>query len=154
MLDLIGEYEVKLDTKGRVRIPTDLLNQLGDESRRPFVITRGMGQCLSVHVDSEWKRTMSELRQLNKYNAEDLRYMRSVYFGGRKVQLDSADRILIPKNLVEFAEIDKEAIIFTFQDQIEIWSKDKFFEYHAGLNGTLDVMANKVLGTKDKEEEQ
>ena len=120
-----GEYECKVDAKGRLRLPSALLRQIGGVTI-PFTLNRGFEQHLIMYPKEVWERKTKEINQLNIYNKQHRKVIRYFYRGATEVQLDKADRVLLPKSLLEYAGIKNEAILFAYQDQIEIWSKAKY----------------------------
>ena len=48
MIGLTGNYEVKVDSKGRLRLPTNLLQQIGETEDSQYVLNKGMGKCLRL----------------------------------------------------------------------------------------------------------
>lgn len=125
MQQLLGEYECKIDPKGRLRMPTDLVSQLGAPSLA-FVVNRGFEKCLMLYPEPVWDKITNEINQLNLYNKKNRDFVRYFYRGAQKLEMDSADRILITKRLLEYAAIDKDVILSAYNDRIEIWAKDQY----------------------------
>ena len=123
---LLGEYECKIDAKGRMRMPSGLIAQLGDGEALSFVINRGFEQCLMLYPEPVWERITNEINQLNLYNKKNRNFVRYFYRGAQKVSMDSADRILVSKRLLEYAGIDKEVVLSAYNDRIEIWAADQY----------------------------
>lgn len=66
MYNLSGEYEVRLDEKSRLRLPTALSAQIG-ESPLKLVVNRGFEKCLLLYPESVWVEKTKEVNQLNQY---------------------------------------------------------------------------------------
>jgi len=100
-MKLIGEYPVAIDNKGRLRLPTGLLKQLGDkpegEAGYEFVLNRGFEKCLTLYPKPVWEQISARLSKLNRFNDRNRMFLRSIYLGASPVDTDSADRILIQK---------------------------------------------------------
>lgn len=126
MQQLLGEYECKIDPKGRLRMPTDLVSQLGEVQSHAFVVNRGFEKCLMLYPEPIWEKITNEINQLNLYNKKNRDFVRYFYRGAQKLEMDSADRILITKRLLEYAAIDKDVILSAYNDRIEIWAKDQY----------------------------
>ena len=73
-----------------------------------------------------WDRKTKEINQLNIYKKQHRQVIRYFYRGATEVNLDKADRVLLPKSLLEYAGIQGEVVLFAYQDQIEIWSKKHY----------------------------
>lgn len=126
MINLTGEYECKLDAKGRLRIPTALLKQLGEEIALGFTVNRGFEKHLMLYPKNVWDKKTTEINQLNIYNKKQRQAIRYFYRGATAVKLDASERILVPKSLADYAGMAKEVVLFAYQDQVEIWSKEAY----------------------------
>lgn len=126
-IQLLGEYECKIDAKGRMRVPSGLISQLGEEQETyNFVINRGFEKCLMLYPQAVWNKITAEINRLNLYNKKNRDFVRYFYRGALQVTLDSADRILITKRLLEYAGVEKEVILSAYNDRIEVWAKDEY----------------------------
>ena len=122
---LIGEFECKIDAKGRLRLPAALLKQLqGFGSGGECIINRGMQTYLTLYPRSVWDSTSEKVEQLSDFSEFNLRFKRYFYRGTSEVSPDSADRILINKSLIEHAEIKKTVVLQAMKTKVEIWSKE------------------------------
>ncbi|MBX2926355.1 MAG: division/cell wall cluster transcriptional repressor MraZ [Saprospiraceae bacterium] len=145
-MQLMGEYECRLDPKGRLRLPSDLTHQLGDRENLSFVINRGLESCLMLYPEPVWDRISREVNQLNQYVKENREFVRFFHRGASRLELDGADRMLLPKRLLEWAGIDKDVILSAYNDRIEIWSKDQYDDLLDSEPATFSELAEKVLG--------
>lgn len=150
LLQLLGEYDVKMDAKGRFRMPSSLLNQLGDLRDEKFIVNRGFERCLVLYPQPLWERTAAEVNQLNLYNKRNRDFARYFFRGASEVTLDSADRLLLPKRLAEYAGIDKEIILSAYSGRIEIWAQDEYDRMLGEEPGDFSDLAEQVLGEIDQ----
>jgi MraZ protein len=123
---LTGEYECKMDERGRVKLPQKLIAALGNRRSYEFVINRGFEKHLILYTREVWQSKTKEIDRLNIYNKKQREVIRYFYRGATELTNDSADRILIPGNLLKYADIDKDVVLFAYQDVIEIWSRDEY----------------------------
>jgi len=152
---LLGEYEVRLDGKGRFRMPSGLLTQLGDWQRGNFVINRGFEKCLVLYPEPLWNETTAEINELNLYNKKNRDFARYFFRGASEVTLDSADRILLPKRLAEYANIEKDMILSAYSGRIEMWAASELDKWMEEEPGDFAELADEVLGkTKAKTPEE
>ncbi len=126
MSGFIGEYVCKLDSKGRLSLPSGMRKQLNPEDQEQFVVNRGLGGNLNLYPLSEWDRVMAKLRKLNRFKAKNLKFVRMFQNGATKLSVDGNGRILLPKALMEFAGVTKEIVLAANIDQFEIWDKAKY----------------------------
>ena len=152
MEQLLGEYDCKMDAKGRLRLPGDLIQQLGARDDYQFVINRGFEQCLMIYPAEVWEYTTKEINQLNLYNKQNREFVRYFYRGAQRVKMDSADRILINKRLADYANISKEVILSAYNDRIELWSKEEYDKLLADEPADFSNLAEDVLGKINIEE--
>ncbi|MBB4078343.1 MraZ protein [Lewinella aquimaris] len=144
--DLLGEFHVALDAKGRFRLPSGLLKGLGDRDTLKFVVNRGFDNCLVLYPKPVWDEIKTEVDSLNKFNRKNLQFTRLFYRGASEVVPDSADRILLPKQLLAWAKSDKNIVLNAMDDRIEIWAEA---EYEKLLNEEVvdySSLAEEVLG--------
>lgn len=152
-MQLLGEYECKIDAKGRMRLPSDLINQLGERESHVFVMNRGFEKHLMLYPEEVWDRTSEVVNELNDFNKKNRAFKRYFFRGAKKVTMDSADRILLTKNLLEYAEVDKEVILSAYDDKIEIWAKEEYERVLDVEPEDFSDLAEEVLG-KDKPTEE
>lgn len=128
MTGFLGEYEVRLDAKGRFLLPSGFKKQIPEEAA-PFVLNRGFEKCLSLYTNESWAPLFSKLSQLNDFDPEVRKFKRYFLNGATPVELDTAGRILIPKNLMEYAGLEKDIVLVSAIDKIEIWDKTKYQQF-------------------------
>jgi len=126
MPQLLGEFDCKIDAKGRLRLPAALLKQLHAFGASDYVINRGMTPYLTLFPKSVWEYESAKVKALNGYIEKNQAFKRYFYRGATPLEPDSADRILLPKSLIEYAGIKKQVIIQGMDDRVEIWDKDAY----------------------------
>lgn len=152
--NLIGEYECKLDQKGRAILPSNLKKQLPAEAQDRFVINRGFENCLVLYPINEWNEISDEINQLNLYNRKNRNFARYFYRGATELSLDASNRLLLPKNLMAYAGIEKEVILFAFSNRIEVWAKDKYEQLMTDEPEDFALLAEEVMGKPERQEEE
>ena len=104
MTNLIGEFECKIDAKGRLMLPAGLKRQISPEAQDKFVVNRGFENCLVLYPLNEWKEISDEVNQLNLYNKKNRDFVRYFYRGATELALDATNRLLFPKQLLAYAK--------------------------------------------------
>lgn len=134
MIQYIGEYQCAVDNKGRMRLPTNLKLKIG-EAPLHFVMKRGFEGCIELWPRANWDEKAESLTtQADHFNAEERQFVRRYMSGLAEVETDGADRLLIPKPLLAFAEIGEDgATIQGVGEKFELWSKKKYDEVVLGL---------------------
>ncbi|WP_417885930.1 division/cell wall cluster transcriptional repressor MraZ [Zunongwangia sp.] len=150
MVNLIGTYECKVDAKGRLKVPSALKKQLVPMFQEGFVLKRSVFQpCLELYPMEEWEKLMRKLNGLNRFKKKNNDFIRRFTAGVKTVELDGNGRLLIPKDLVAFAGIQKEIVLSSAINIIEIWDKD---QYEAAIEASSDDfadLAEEVMGNDD-----
>ena len=147
MIGFIGEYEATLDTKGRFLLPAGFKKQLPESGAEHFIVNRGLEKCLSLYPMKSWKPIFSDISNLNDFDPKVRQFRRYFLNGATQVELDSASRILLPKNLMEHAGLERDIVLVSAVNKIEIWDKNKYqqffetFSPEAFSNLAKEVMA-------------
>lgn len=143
---LIGTYDCKTDGKGRIALPIALVKQLGEAAKGSFIVKRSVfNPCLELYPMSEWQIVMQKMNKLNRFVKKNSDFIRMFSAGAKQSSLDSANRILIAKDLIDFAKLDKEVVLSSTINIIEIWDKNR---YEASLHEIDDFarLAEEVMG--------
>ena len=96
---------------------------------------------------------MNRMGTLNRFNKKNDAFIRRFTAGVRIVELDATGRLLIPKDLLSFAGINKELVISSVINIVEIWDKDK---YEQAINDAADDfadLAEEVMGDKNNDDD-
>ena len=146
MQRLTGEYECKVDAKGRLRMPSSLVRQLSSDNLT-FTVNRGFEKNLILYPREVWMEKAAEIdSRLNMYSTKQRQVLRYFYRGATEVNLDSSDRILLPKTLVKYAGIEKEVVLFGLQQQIEIWSIEEYEKMISEEPQDFAQIADEIFG--------
>ncbi|HOY31535.1 MAG TPA: division/cell wall cluster transcriptional repressor MraZ [Bacteroidales bacterium] len=150
MKGYIGEYYCKLDSKNRFLFPMGLKKQLPAAEEYRFVINRGFEQCISLSLYESWQKTINDFEALSTYDEDERLFLRYFHRGATEVTLDGTNRLLIPKSLLTYAEIDKDIVISAYFDKIEIWNKDKYESVLDNMPKSYSALAQLAMGKKDR----
>ncbi len=147
MISFIGDYNGKVDAKGRITLPSAFKKQMQDSLPEGFVLKRDIfDKCLILYPMQEWERQNQLIRsRTNPYNKEHSRFLRLFFSGTAEVIPDAANRILIPKRLMDFAGIEDEVILAGQYGKIEIWAAHDY-EIISKADEDFTSMAEKILG--------
>ena len=122
---LMGEYQHKMDNKGRVIIPAKFRDELGDK----FVATRGLDNCLFIYPMNEWSVLEKKLSSLPITSRNARTFTRFFFSGATECELDKQGRMSIPNNLRDFAALQKDIVIIGLSSRIELWAKENWDDY-------------------------
>ncbi len=117
---IIGDHRHRLDSKGRLTLPSKFRPYLGDR----LIVTRGLDRCLLLVPIAKWEQMVAQLEGLSMSKRETRRLRRWLIGSAHMVEPDNAGRILIPPTLREYAGIDQEVIVTGLHTYLEIWSPE------------------------------
>lgn len=128
MISFIGEYTCKLDAKGRLLFPAGFKKQLSGSDTEHFIVKKDIfSDCLVLYTAQEWERQNKIIRKkINPYNREHTMFLRRFFKGAAEVVLDSSNRILIPRRLLDEIGAEKDITLAGQSSKIEIWSTSKY----------------------------
>lgn len=117
---LYGRYQHNIDAKGRLFVPVKLREQLGES----FMVAAVMDHCICLYSNAEWDTLLGGLAAMPMTKARKLqRYLSS---NAESVQPDAQGRILLPKHLLAYAGLAKEAVVIGAGNRAEIWSPQEY----------------------------
>ena len=144
---LIGTYECKIDVKGRLLIPIALKKQIANSISQGFVLKRAVfQQCLELYPLQQWKDLISKVNKLNRFKKKNNDFIRRVTAGLKFIEIDNTGRLLIPKELTEFANIKREIVLSSSVNIIEIWDKSKYEKTIDDSKSDFAQLAEEVMG--------
>ena len=153
MTNIIGTYECKVDQKGRFMFPSSLKKQLKDVIKEGFVIKRSVfNKCLEIHPMSEWNLVLNQVNQLNRFVKKNNDFIRSYMSGLKIVKVDNSGRFLIPKDLFLFAQFQKDIVLSSSVNMIEVWGKNNYEQSIAETLVNFGDLAEDVMGHKQKDD--
>ena len=152
MAGLVGEYEVRLDGKGRFLFPASLRKQLAPTAQEKFMLNKGFEDCLTLYPMNEWDRLSEKLSKMNLFKPKNRMFYRLFHQGAKSIALDGVGRVLIPTMLMERVGLDKDVMLIAYNDRIEIWDKTKYFELIEGNMADFADLAEEVMGDIDDTE--
>nr|WP_279347013.1 division/cell wall cluster transcriptional repressor MraZ [Gramella sp. AN32] len=150
VVNLIGTYECKVDAKGRLMVPAALKKQLAPMLQEGFVVKRSVFQpCLELYPMSEWNVLMNKMNALNRFKKKNNDFIRRFTAGVKTVEVDTNGRLLIPKDLTAFADINKEIVLSSAINIVEIWDKDKYENTLEASSDDFADLAEEVMGNEE-----
>ena len=148
MRSFIGTYECKVDDKGRLKLPASLIKQMQDFEDKTFIVKRSVFQkCLEVYPMTSWDKMMIKINKLNRFIKKNADFIRMFTAGVKTVELDSAGRLQISKDLMSFAALSKEIVITSAGELFEIWDKESYEIVISTNEEDFSNLAEEVMGS-------
>jgi MraZ protein len=140
-----GEYEHTTDRKGRLIIPAKFREIFKENLVERLFVTRGLDKCLFLFSEEEWKLQEQKFKSIPFTKLEARKFNRLYFSGASEVIPDKQGRILIPRNLKEFAGIKREVVIIGVSNRIEIWSKELWNGFYESSKESFEETAERLL---------
>ncbi|XER06705.1 Transcriptional regulator MraZ [Sporomusa rhizae] len=136
----MGEYLHTVDNKGRLILPAKFREELGEI----FIATKGLDNCLFVYTQSEWAILEEKLKKLPLAKPEARAFVRFFFSGAAELECDKQGRVLLPTNLREHANLEKDVVVIGVSTRIEIWDKGAWDKYNQQISPTVAEIAENL----------
>jgi len=134
----LGEYNPSITEGSRVTLPKRMRGQIAGDS---VVLTRGFEKCVYIYDKSDWQEEAQKHIENSKVDEQakirDLE--RYVYSSATETSIDSQGRVVIPANLIEYAQITDETSVVGVGNRIEIWNKQGWEKHLANISAGLST---------------
>ena len=139
----MGTYYNSIDAKNRVIVPSRHRDNLGGRC----VLTKGLDTCLYIYTMEDWEKQMAKISELPESDPEIRAFIRSFFGSATECEFDKQGRILLPANLLDFAGMQKDAVIVGVGNHAEIWSSSKWEENNSfdDIEDVAEEMGNMGL---------
>ena len=117
-----GEYQYKVDEKGRVPFPPKFREQL----KEGLILARSENKCISVYPVDEWKKLSEQWNLLPPADPDELRYRRLLFGTAFEAEFDGQGRIGLPAPLRQHADIGNTVVLVGANNCMEIWNKENW----------------------------
>ena len=117
-----GEFEYKVDEKGRVPIPPRFRREL----KEGVVLTPGTENCITAYPLSEWKKLAATLTTGSVTRSKLRRLNRAIFATAFSLNIDGQGRIALPIPLRQSADIEEEVVIAGANNYLELWNKEQW----------------------------
>lgn len=122
---LVGSYNHKLDSKGRMVLPARFRGELGNS----VVATIGIDKCIALYPLSRWEELLLKLKDLSAFKKKTRDFRRVLLSMATEQDIDGAGRILLPAILREYAGAEQAITLIGAEDHMEIWDTKRWEEH-------------------------
>ncbi len=130
-----GASKITLDTKGRLAIPTRYRESIGARSGGSLVATIDRDKCILIYCLPDWEEMERRLMRLPSNNPAVRAFQRRIVGHAAEMEMDSHGRILISKELREFAELDRQAMLIGQGNKFELWDEGRWNDWMTATDG-------------------
>lgn len=138
---LLGQYDGKIDAKGRMAFPKKFREVLGDK----LIVTLGYENSLIVVSEENWKALLEGTEGRPFIESETRETQRFLLGGASGVELDGKGRFVLPAYLREFAGVEDDVVFLGLSRYVEIWDKKKWLSYRKGLEKNIDSISKRLV---------
>ncbi len=143
-----GEYACKLDDKGRFSVPTSLREPFslseGDDAKRAMLVKSQHELCLWLLPVPYW-HALLELQRQRLSERESRLFMHHVVYDVVEVEMDRANRLLVPRRLREHIGAGDNVVLVGMYDHLEVWGSQAWFSHVAALEEEHEMTLGEVL---------
>jgi MraZ protein len=118
----LGEYQYKVDAKGRVPLPPKYREKLKDG----VVLTAGPESCIVAYSSAEWDKLAANLPGGSMAPSKMRRLHRAVFASAYAIEPDGQGRIALPQILRDRAGIHDETVIAGVNTYFELWNTEQW----------------------------
>ncbi|MGH8270633.1 MAG: division/cell wall cluster transcriptional repressor MraZ [Steroidobacteraceae bacterium] len=123
-----GATKVTLDEKGRMVMPTRYREQIVERAQGKLVVTVDRDRCLLIYPLPEWELIESKLMSLPTLHSQARRLQRLMVGHASDLELDGHGRILLPPELREFADLERQGMLIGQGNRFELWNESRWCE--------------------------
>ena len=147
MSTFVGDHPCKVDVKGRIILPVALQKQMPADAHDHFVVRKDIFEnCLVLYSIEDWNRQLQKIRKrINPYNREHNMFLRNFFRGTAELYLDSNNRMLIPRRLLDLIGAVRDVVLAGQDGRIEIWAADKYEKTELPADDFANL-AEKLMG--------
>jgi MraZ protein len=143
-MGLIGNFEHKLDAKGRVVIPVNFREELGSR----IVATTIDNTCISLYSERNWEEVVLRLNELSRQSPNGEKIQRRILANSFKQEMDAMGRMLIPETLrlAVNINISQDVSVNGINKKAEIWDLERWRQYMTDSNELIPDIKTLIPG--------
>lgn len=148
-----GRNYYKIDVKGRVPFPAQWFEPLNLRFGESLIVARGLSHSakyLELYSPSGWAEKMADIEGAFPEGELKSKIVRWYVSTAESVDLDTQNRIRLPKHLSAYGEILKDVVLLGCVDRIEIWAKELLDEVDTPSKDEFDQIFDLLNGYKEK----
>jgi MraZ protein len=121
-----GATKVTLDAKGRLAIPSRYRERITTRANGQLVATVDRDYCLLIYPMPDWEEIERKLVRLPALNPQARRLQRLMVGYATELEMDGHGRILLTRELREFAGLDRQAMLIGQGNKFELWNEERW----------------------------
>jgi len=123
---LRGNYPARIDSKGRLKVPTAFRRYLEEKHGAAVYLTSLTGECVRIYPMPEWEAIEQRLSLLPSMDPARRKFLDRTNYYGQQSSMDSQGRVLIHPLLRKSAAVVGDVVVLGYLSYLEVWELDKF----------------------------
>jgi MraZ protein len=123
---LRGNYPARIDSKGRLKVPTAFRRYLEEKHGLAVYLTSLTGECVRIYPMPEWEAIEQRLSLLPSMDPARRKFLDRTNYYGQQSSMDSQGRVLIHPLLRKSAAVVGDVVVLGYLSYLEVWELDKF----------------------------
>jgi MraZ protein len=123
---LRGNYPARIDSKGRLKVPTAFRRYLEEKHGSAVYLTSLTGECVRIYPMPEWEAIEQRLSLLPSMDPARRKFLDRTNYYGQQSSMDSQGRVLIHPLLRKSAAVVGDVVVLGYLSYLEVWELEKF----------------------------
>jgi transcriptional regulator MraZ len=123
---LRGHYTVRMDEKGRIKLPAAYRRYIEEHYGVEFYVTSITGECARLYPIDEWIAIEERLQSKGTSYSAIRKFLDRTNYYGQLAEVDAQGRILVHPLLRSSAELIGNVAVLGYLHYLEVWELDKF----------------------------
>lgn len=142
----------KIDAKGRISLPAQFRNALNNQDFSSIVVYESfINNCIEGCDIERIKKLSESIDNLDPFSEERDAFATTILGSAIQLTIDVDGRIILPENLINKTQINKQALFVGKGPTFEIWNPEKFTIYFENAKKNAKEKRNSLSLKKDKE---
>jgi len=137
----LSHYRHTVDKKGRIVIPSEFRDALGDI----IYLTPGIEPCIFVYPQEEWEKLYRKVALLPLTQKDARDFMRLFLSSAAAVEVDPQGRVMVPMHLRKYAQIDSKVVLLGVGNRVEVWSEESWDDYFRKIQGNFEAITQSIV---------
>jgi len=126
-LVLYGEYELTIDDKNRMLIPSEIRKALDAErDGEAFFLVFGTNRRPWLYPERQYERQVAQIQQDLAPTDDVLAFDQMLFALASRLEWDKQGRVLIPEKTLRRAGLNREVTLIGVRDHLELWNRDEW----------------------------
>ena len=123
---LRGNYTARMDSKGRLKVPTAFGRYIKDKYGPEVYVTSLTGDCARIYPLPEWESIEQRLNLVPTMDPARRKFLDRTNYYGQQAEMDAQGRILIHPLLRKAAGVMGDVAVLGYLTYVEVWELERF----------------------------